>query len=297
MAGSRCRGRVATRFGAAMIVEDLNGTLHRCTARRAVHDVVCGDWVDWGFSERGDSVVFARAPRKNALTRPDKRGRILTIAANIDRLVVVLAPLPEPNWEMVDRYLIAAQELGAGAVIVTNKQDLCEDEHWSRSELDVYRDLGYRTVSASARTGSGLDRLENALVEGTNILVGQSGVGKSSLVHALLPDLDIRIRDISRATGRGRHTTTSAMLYHIPSGGDLIDSPGVRNFYLASMPAERVALGFPEFSRYVDSCRFPDCSHRVEPGCAVREAVKAGAITERRYDSYLSLLADGQQSR
>ena len=247
-----------------MIVEDLHGTLHRCTARRAVKDAVCGDWVEWGLTERGDKVVFALEARKNSLTRPDKRGRLLTIAANIDRLVIVLAPSPEPNWEMVDRYLVAACDLGAEAVIVANKQDLSRDQTWSRSELGVYRDLGYRTLAASAHTGKGIDELANALAQGTNILVGQSGVGKSSLVNALLPDLQIRI--------------------------------GVRDFSLIPMAAHRVALGFAEFSRYADACRFPDCRHSVEPGCAVREAMERGEITTRRYKSYLSLLAEQQAS-
>lgn len=297
MARPPVRGRIATRFGATMVVEDLDGTLHRCTARRAAEDAVCGDWVDWGLSERGDEVVFARCSRRNALTRPDKRGRPLTIAANIDRLAVVVAPTPVPNWEMVDRYLVAARDLDAEVLIVANKQDLCDNRSWARSELAVYDELGYPVVFASAHTGGGLEALAGALAQGTNILVGQSGVGKSSLVHALLPDLDIRIGAISKATGRGRHTTTAATLYHISSGGDLIDSPGVRDFGLVSTDVRRIALGFVEFARHADACRFPDCTHSVEPECAVRDAVARGQIATRRYNSYRALLADQQDSR
>jgi ribosome biogenesis GTPase len=291
MSGAARLGRIATRFGASMLVEGPDGLLCRCTARRAARDAVCGDWVQWGESERGDLVVFALKPRRNSLTRPDKRGQPLTIAANIDRLLVVVAPTPDPNWEMVDRYLVAAADLRAEALILVNKHDLRDEPGWAESELDTYAALGYGLLHISARTGYGRTDMDRALHEGTSILVGQSGVGKSSLVHALLPDLDIRIGAISSATGRGRHTTTAATLYPLPCGGQLIDSPGVRDFALPPLEPRRIAQGFPELGTHAHRCRFPDCRHTVEPGCAVRAAVERGEITQRRYRSYRGLVA------
>jgi ribosome biogenesis GTPase len=290
MPGAARLGRITTRFGASMLVEGPDGLLCRCTARRAARDAVCGDWVQWGESERGDPVIFAREPRRNSLTRPDKRGQPLTIAANIDRLLVVIAPSPDPNWEMVDRYLVAAEDLRAEALILVNKHDLRDEAGWAGSELGVYAGLGYGIVHVSAQTGYGWTDMNRTLREGTSILVGQSGVGKSSLVRALLPDLDIRIGAISAATGRGRHTTTAATLYPLPCGGQLIDSPGVRDFALPPLEPGRIAQGFPELRTHAARCRFPDCRHTVEPGCAVRKALERGEINERRYRSYRALV-------
>lgn len=293
--GDDRRGRIVTRYGAEMLVEDEGGLLHRCTARRRLEHAVCGDRVRWQPAEQGNDIVTAIEPRHNVLERPDHAGRAKPLAANIDRLLVVLAAEPPPSGELVDRYLVAAMMLDAHAAIVVNK---C-DKGLGAAEVLVneFRALGCPVLETSAATGKGIAALADLMRGGTNILVGQSGVGKSSLVKALLPDIDIRIGDLSLASGEGRHTTTAATLYHLPDGGDLIDSPGVRDFMPASLDTATVHRGFVEIAALAADCRFADCSHRNEPGCAVRQAVQEGRVSERRYASYLALLRETAEAR
>lgn len=290
MSGLPREGRVITRYGAEMIVEDLAGHLHRCTARRRLEHAVCGDRVHWEPSASGNDVVTDVLPRSNALTRPDLRGRPKAVAANIDQLIVVSAYRPEPNWEMVDRYLVAAAMLPAGALIVLNKADLNPAEDPAAAAIEEYRRIGYEVLATSVPQGMGIVALETACAGKTSILVGQSGVGKSSLVKALLPDQEVRIGEISEAIEKGRHTTTNATLYHLPTGGDLIDSPGVRDFELGAVEPRDLARGFAEFAEAAQGCRFHDCTHSVEPGCGVKAAVERGEIGARRYRSYRLLL-------
>ena len=284
-------GRVIERFGAEMIVEDRDGGIHRCTARRKLQDAVCGDHVQWQPSETGNAIVVAIDKRHNVLTRPDLRGRPKPIAANIDQLVVVSAHLPAPNWEMVDRYLVAAELLSADALIVLNKSDLAAQHPVDETVLKEYQTLGYRVLEVSSQREHGMDELHEALKGKTNILVGLSGVGKSSLVKALLPAQGkIRIGEISDYSRKGKHTTTSAALYHVPEGGELIDSPGVRDFSLGKVRPAELASGFREIAAHGEHCRFHNCTHSVEPGCAVKAAVESGEISQRRYRNYLAIL-------
>lgn len=284
-------GRVITRFGAEMIVEDEQGAVHRCTARRKLQDAVCGDHVQWQETETGNDVVIAIEKRRNVLTRPDLRGRPKPIAANIDQLVIVSAHLPVPNWEMVDRYLVAAELLPADALIVLNKCDLADEHPVDEAILAEYRGLGYCVLEVSSKQEHGLDALLEALNGKTSILVGLSGVGKSSLIKALLPAHDIRIGEISEYSSKGKHTTTSATLYHLPDGGQLIDSPGVRDFALGTVTPVQLASGFREITERAGECRFHNCTHVVEPGCAVKAAVESGEISQRRYSNYRNILA------
>ena len=284
-------GRVITRFGAEMVVEDEHGEAHRCTARRKLQDAVCGDRVQWQDSETGNDIVVAIEKRQNVLTRPDLRGRPKPIAANIDQLVIVSAHLPLPNWEMVDRYLVAAELLPSDALIVLNKSDLAHEHPVDDAILSEYRKLGYRVLEVSSKQEHGLDELLEALKGRTNILVGLSGVGKSSLIKALLPAHEIRIGEISDYSSKGKHTTTSATLYHLLDGGELIDSPGVRDFALGTVTPAELASGFREISERAGDCRFHNCTHVVEPGCAVKAAIEAGEISRRRYTNYRNILA------
>lgn len=286
MTGGARSGRIVTRFGAEMIIEDACGALRRCTALRKLDQAVCGDRVRWEPAAQGNDQVTALEPRHNALTRIDARGREKTIAANIDQIVIVSAVEPPPNWEMVDRYLIAARLLDAKALILMNKSDLRASQAEDEAAQADYRTLGYTLLRTSIKSGEGLESLRNALHDKTSILVGLSGVGKSSLIKALLPDLDLRIGAISEASGKGRHTTTGATLYPLPEGGDLIDSPGVRNFELGPLDSAHIAQGFIEFHPYLDQCRFHNCRHIAEPGCAVKQALSEGRISMRRYRSY-----------
>ena len=286
--------RVVIRFGARLIVEDGKGELHRCTSRRKLGDLVCGDKVRWGRNARGDCIVQDRLPRHTELARPDGRGRKKVIAANVDQILIVTAPQPAFNPGLVDRYLVAAEALGITPVIVLNKMDLLDDD--TRRQLtpllDEYRTLGYRVVETSIKPPiTGLDNLTTTLEGHTNIFVGQSGVGKSSLINAILPDAEARVGAISEATGKGTHTTTTAWLYPLPGDrGSVIDSPGIREFGLWNIDPHQLANGFREFRQMADQCRFRDCLHRNEPGCAVRAAVEEGRISPRRYESYLRIL-------
>ncbi len=293
-------GRVVARFGARLVVEDDAGYLHHCTSRRKLADLVCGDFVKWHMDDRGDCIVQEREPRRTELARPDNHGRKKAIAANIDRILIVTSPRPAFNPGLVDRYLVAAEVLGIEPVILLNKADLLDDA--SRREiaslLDEYRHLGYTVLETSVKDGTGLDALADLLRDHTSIFVGQSGVGKSSLVNALLPDADARIGAISEATGKGTHTTTTAWLYHLPDGsGAVIDSPGIREFGLWNIEPRQVAEGFREFREPAQACRFRDCLHRREPGCAVRTAVEEGRISPRRYESYLRILETLEEHR
>jgi ribosome biogenesis GTPase len=192
---------------------------------------------------------------------------------------------------MLDRYLATAEIIGAEPLVVVNKSDLLDHDSRERLEqrLAVYPGIGYPLVFTSTRSADGLADLHRRLCSHTSVLVGQSGVGKSSLVQALLPDLDIRTGHLSHATGLGRHTTTVAMLYHVPGGGDLIDSPGVRDFTPERVDPALLERGFREFAPYLGQCRFHNCRHLSEPGCAVNNAAREGAIDPRRLQSYRDL--------
>ncbi|RMG55312.1 MAG: ribosome small subunit-dependent GTPase A [Gammaproteobacteria bacterium] len=285
-------GRIITRYGAEMLVEDVQDReIHRCTGRRRAAQAVCGDFVLWEPAGHGNGVVLDILPRRNLLSRPAPNGREKLIAANIDLAAVVIAHGMKPNWDMLDHYLVAVHNLPAEPLVLCNKADLAETDGGDFAvRLDEYRQIGYPVIECSVRTGAGMDAVAKAFSSGTAILLGQSGVGKSSLVKYLLPDLDIRIGALSAHSGEGQHTTSVATLYHLPEGGDLIDSPGVRDFRPGRLDRKALEHGFPEFSPFLGQCRFNDCTHRSEPGCAIRAAVEQGQILERRYRSYLRLL-------
>ena len=284
-------GRIITRFGAAMLVEDAAGGLYRCTARRRLARAVCGDRVQWQRVAPQRGVVTALIPRRNEIARHDRHGRRKTIAANVDQLAVVIAPLPRPHREILDRYLVAAANLPAQALLVLNKSELHAEA--PAQVLAEYAALGHPVVACSAHTGSGMVALAAALRDRTSILVGQSGVGKSSLIRALHPEGDIRVGALARTQGSGTHTTTRASLYRLPQGGELIDSPGVRDFDPPPLTTEDLARGFLEFAPHLGRCRFHNCRHTGEPGCALLEAARAGHIDPRRLQSYQRLASRG----
>jgi ribosome biogenesis GTPase / thiamine phosphate phosphatase len=205
---------------------------------------------------------------------------------------VVIAPEPPPHANLLDRYLAAAEDAGLHALILLNKTDLGAQAAALEPLLDVYRAIGYPVLRASAAQAGGIAALAAALAGHTTAFVGQSGVGKSSLIATLLPHEDIRVGELSQAVAKGRHTTTTARLYHLPAGGKLIDSPGIREFSLVHLDSARTARGFIEFRPYLGCCRFRDCEHRDEPGCALREAVDAGAVSAARYAGYLQIIGE-----
>lgn len=284
-------GHVLAHFGQASLVETPDGDVVRCATRRNLPRTVCGDRVRWQPSNPREGVIVEVLARDTVLARPDHNNRMRPVAANMDRIVIVIACKPSFEHDMLDRYLVACELIGAGPVVVVNKSDLLDSQARARLEqrLQEYTDIGYPLCFTSTRSTHGLTDLHAQLKGHTSILVGQSGVGKSSLVQALLPDQEVRTGSLSQVTGLGRHTTTVAMLYHLPDGGDLIDSPGVRDFTLGDVAADDLARGFREFAPYLGLCRFHNCRHIGEPGCAVQAAARDGAISKRRLDSYRGL--------
>ena len=287
----RHTGRVITRFGSELLVSREGEKPIRCTTKRKLDHVACGDNVVWQANLHGNATVLKVLPRKNALTRRTYRGTPKTIAANVDQLIVTSSWLPRPLWELVDRYLIAAQQLNAEAVIVINKSDLAEKQatevDWKA--LQDYRDIGYKVIAINALDGEGVDELSELMKGKTNILLGRSGVGKSSIAQHYLPDIELLVNDISQS-GEGQHTTTTATLYDLAMGAYLIDSPGVRDYVLDELTERKLSDGYIEFAAHIPYCRFNNCTHNHEPQCAVRTAVESGEISSDRYRRYLNAL-------
>lgn len=290
-------GRVITHSGRDLVVEDERGALHICTARKKLGRIVCGDRVRWQPSGPDQGVVTALEPRKSLLARPDARGNERPLAANLDQIIVVCAPEPPLSEALIDRYLVAAELIGTQALILINKADLLAPAARAHLEarLAVFEWLGYPLLFTSTRDAAQSSKLVRHSNGHSSILVGQSGVGKSSLVRLLLPDSDIRIGQLSEASGLGKHTTTETTLYHLAGGGDLIDSPGVRDFQLWQVTPDDLQRGFRELSRYAGQCRFHNCRHQGEPGCAVAAAVETGEVDSRRLASYRSLLQQAME--
>ncbi len=250
--------------------------------------IVCGDRVRCEFDRAHDEVLAVEVlPRRTVLARASLRGASEAIVANITQLVVVVAPLPQPDYFMVDRYLCAATSAGMRGAIAVNKTDLASDAI-DPKELATYADAGYSHVTCSAKSGAGIVGLEKLLASAVNVLVGQSGVGKSSLVNALLPDEEVQTGGLMREE-EGRHTTTASRAYVLKCGGTLMDSPGVRDFAPAIDHLDARSLGFPEAERLAGGCRFQDCRHMQEPDCALIGAVESGEVSARRYESYRRL--------
>ena len=286
-------GMVITRHGQNLAVSDKAGQLHHCLSRQNIGQVVCGDRVVWQSTTTGHGVVTALLERTTALIRPNYSGEERALAANISQLIIVLAPEPPPSTYLVDQYLVAAENIGINTIIALNKSDLLNDEAtaaFNRS-FGHFEKIGYPVIRISAKYEHGLDPVIERLQNQTSILVGQSGVGKSSLVKALLPNIEIQIGRLSATSGLGRHITSATTLYNLPHGGYLIDSPGVRSFRLGSISKQQLENGFREFHGHLGHCRFSNCSHRKEPGCALIKAVEKGQIHPQRLEDFLHMEA------
>ena len=289
-------GLVIAHYGAQLDIEPINspGNIWRCHLRTNLPPLVTGDKVVWrAANDEHSGVVVALVERSSLLSRPDQRGQLKPVAANIDYIVLVIAPVPTPYTNLIDRYLVAAETVNIEPVILLNKTDLLstpEDRKLLDDMLAVYEQIGYTVLKASTVAEEGVAPLQALLNEKTSVFVGQSGVGKSSLVNSLLPGVDIRVGALSEVTGKGTHTTTSAKLCHFPTGGTLIDSPGIREFGLWHMDSDDVINGFREFRPFLGYCRFRDCKHDQEPDCAIQQALNDGKILPERLDSYWQII-------
>jgi len=289
---SSLSGVVIGQLGRRFDVE-VDSELTQCAQRKHLGPIVCGDKVKIEINDAKEGVITAIEDRDSLLARPDSRGKMKAIAANIDRMFIVCAIKPELNEGLIDRYLVTAELLDITPVIVLNKIDLVNDSELNDIEkrLAIYHQLDYDIIYTSAKSQHGTDQLHKSLQQHTSILVGQSGVGKSSLLNQLLPDVEAKVGDVSISSNKGTHTTSASRLYHLPQGGRLIDSPGVREFGLWQVQAEQIADGFVEFQQYTNQCRFNDCKHENEPACAVLKAVEDGDISTMRFDSYRRIVA------
>lgn len=260
---------------------------------------VCGDVVRVdSLPGEEDWLITGIEKRRNALSRPNRRGAPEVLAANIDVLVAVAAASPVPDWFIVDRYLCAAEIMRADAILVFNKVDEPPPPSLDAA-LSVYANIGYPVHRSSAETGEGLDALRASIGRRTAILVGQSGVGKSSLINLLSAPSQQKTSGISRKSGEGRHTTVNSIMLPLPGGGAVIDSPGVRDYAPALAHITDAQAGFREIAAAADGCRFADCRHFREPDCAVKSAVDSATIDARRYESYRRVfrLVERQQAR
>jgi ribosome biogenesis GTPase / thiamine phosphate phosphatase len=280
--------QVIAAFGRQAIVRVPDGSTLDARPQGRRLDIVCGDRVHCEHdAQHGETRIIAVQPRAGTLFRSNLRGGAEAVVANLTRLVAVIAPAPAPDLFIIDRYLAAAASASIGALIVLNKADLPgADLVWA--ELDALRQAGYPALRCSRDDPASVAALATALQGHTGVLVGQSGVGKSSLVQRLLPGTEIATQELDRDS-EGRHTTTASRLYDLPGGGALIDSPGVRDFAPAISALEPASLGFVEIDQLAPACRFHDCRHMREPGCAVIAAVERGALDARRYESYRRL--------
>lgn len=293
-------GVVISRFGMHADVEDADGSVHRCNIRRTIRSLVTGDRVLWRPGVEGSAtvkgIVEAVHERTSVLTRPDFYDGVKPIAANLNQIVIVSAILPELSLNIIDRYLIASETLDVEPLLVLNKTDLLDDagRKFVDKQMDIYRRIGYRVLMVSSHQKNGLEELQAALIGRISIFAGQSGVGKSSLLNTLLGlELganEILTNDVSDVSGLGQHTTTASRLYHFPQGGDVIDSPGVREFGLWHLEPEQITRGFVEFREFLGHCKFRDCKHDNDPGCALRDAVENGKIDAARFESYHRIL-------
>lgn len=259
---------------------------------RTVDPIAVGDIVNFLDAGDGSGMITEVQHRETKLSRraagPKLREQV--IVANIDQVVPVFSVArPKPKWRLLDRCLADAEATEVPVLICMTKMDLMKGEE-TEEELSVYEDIGYPVVRSSAITGLALEEVKEALKDRVSVFLGRSGVGKTTLLNAIQPGLDLRVEQVSEATGKGKHTTSHLEMFELDFGGSVVDTPGMRELGLWNIDDENMANLFREMRPYIGQCRFGlNCSHTHEPGCAVKEAVKAGEITERRYESYVHM--------
>ncbi len=301
--GNTQDGRVVTRYASHAHVENIQGKIFRCNLRRTLSSLVVGDYVVWREGSEQlqgiNGVIEGVYPRRNEILRPDYYDGLKPIAANIDQIIIVSAVMPTLSLNIIDRYLVMCENAHIPAIIVLNKVDLLDDKarQLIEKQLKIYQNIGYSVLMVSAKTGENMTTLTTLFSQGTSIFVGQSGVGKSSLINQIFPEINAVTGKISEISGLGQHTTTSSCLYHLPQGGELIDSPGIREFGLWHLTEAQITAGYREFHDFLGLCKFRDCKHLTDPQCALREAVKAGKISAIRFENYHRLLMSLQETK
>lgn len=298
MTGLRC---VASWGNHGLAASSTQSTV-RVQYQRRIGRPLCGDVI--GLEQQQDKqwLVNKIESRRNHFARADRKGRPQLLAANIDQAIVVIAPEPAPSRDLIDRYLAANEILGIRTTLVLNKVDLSsQDLDQLRQQLSIYIELGYTVIECSTLQNHGIDTLKQQLADESgqprcSLFVGQSGVGKSSLLNCLVPDLSIQVNSLSTATGKGKHTTTTSKMYFLPGESDMIiDSPGVWEYGLWRMPGSELAYGFLEFRDHLGQCRFQDCQHNTEPQCALQSQADQSTTFEQRLQCYRRLLAEQQR--
>ena len=300
--GPEQHGLIISHFGRTVDVEasdgDIQGKIFRCHMRTNLGQLVTGDRVIWRMGKES-GVVVAKQERTTELLRPNPYGEMKPVAANIDFIVITIAVEPTPFANLIDRYLVASELSGIEPVILLNKTDLLTEKNRKAVDeiLQRYRDLDYQVLEASSSSEQGLNQLKEKLKNRISVFVGQSGVGKSSLINMLLPGVDLKVGELSAQTKKGKHTTTTARLFHFPDGGDLIDSPGIREFGLWHIEPDQVIEGFKELRSVSGMCQFRDCKHEKEPGCALKNAVEDGTISTQRWNSYKHIVCSIEEQQ
>lgn len=282
------KGQIVAAFGRRCLVELPDSSTLDCVTRGRRAALACGDRVIVARTAPGQGVIESVEPRSTLLYRSD-RARQKLIAANVTQIAIVVAPVPTFHEDLVNRCLAAAEHGEVQALIVLNKVDLPQAAAALRN-LEAYRRLGYPLVALSAKRD--LSPLLPHLQGRTSVLVGQSGMGKSTMINSLLPQEAVRVAEISAALDSGRHTTTHARLYHLDPASHIIDSPGLQEFGLHHVEAPDLAQAFVEFRSHLGHCRFRDCRHVTEPGCAIATACAGGQISKQRLESYRGLVRD-----
>lgn len=290
------QGLVISHHGGEIEVQptDTEGPNLQCNLRANLGSIVCGDRIIYRQMNKTPTIIAIQT-RENLLQRQDGFGQIKVVAVNVTQLLICLSVKPEPNLFLLDQYLLSAEQQNIKPIIILNKIDLLPAKGSDSFDFDpynlkrIYRRLGYQILTTSVKDDINIDLLQQQCIDHVNVISGVSGVGKSSLTQAILPDEGIRIGKISEINKEGKHTTRTSRLYHLPLGGILIDTPGVRGFNPVPDPVQTIATGFREINEQSQLCRFSNCKHINEPGCAVIKSVQAGKIDHDRYENYLKL--------
>jgi ribosome biogenesis GTPase len=287
-------GLVISKHGAELLVENTSGQYIRCIPRKKLPAIVCGDSVVWEKISKNQGAVTELNQRTTLLSRPNNSGVVKPIAANINQMLIVCAIKPDYDLSLIDNYLVSAELLKIKPVIIINKIDLISENDLVnlKQTFSIYKNLKYQLLYTSSINSTGMNVFLASLDAQTSIFVGQSGVGKSSLINFLLPNLNLKTKALNESINLGKHTTSATTLYHLPSSGSIIDSPGVREFKLWKINQSEAAWSFPEFRPHMDECKFRNCIHIDEPGCAIKNALEKDEITMKRYLSYKRIISE-----